>query len=122
MVYFKHQYTTMPTYTKADAIMAAAQDLLNVLTQDATSNIGQNDKEKLIELMNIFNKATKKHNYQQPNKTKGGNYTQKTTNHCPTTTPIPGTAQHDNNKGCTYYRLNKRNTKHCYMPQQTSLS
>ena len=60
MAYFKHQYISMPTYTKADEITAAAQDLMNVLTQDVISIIGHNGREKLIELANIFNKVAKK--------------------------------------------------------------
>ena len=58
--YFKHQYIFMPTYTKADAIMAAAQDLRKLLTQEATSHIIQHDREKLIELATIFHKVAQK--------------------------------------------------------------
>ena len=45
--YFKHQNITMPTQTKADAMMAAAQTLLKVLTQEADSNIIQHDNRKI---------------------------------------------------------------------------
>ena len=49
----------MQTYTKADAIMAAVQDIMNVLTQDGRSNIEHNDREKLIEHVSIFNNVAK---------------------------------------------------------------
>ena len=60
MAYFKHQYITMSTYTKADAMMAAAQNLMKVLTQKATSNIIRHDREKLIEPATIFQRYTTK--------------------------------------------------------------
>ena len=60
VVYFKHQYVTMPTYTKADAIATTTQDLMKVLTQDVPSHIGQKDNEKLMELANIFNRVATK--------------------------------------------------------------
>ena len=60
MAYFKHQYITMPTYTKADAIMATVQNLMKVLTQEATSNIIQQEREKLIELATIFHEVVQK--------------------------------------------------------------
>ena len=54
MAFFKHQYITMPTYTKADTIMAAAQNLMKVLTLEAMPNIIHQDRKKLIKLMTIF--------------------------------------------------------------------
>ena len=45
-VYFKHQYITMPTYTKVDVIVVASKELILVLQHDTTSNIGQTEKEK----------------------------------------------------------------------------
>ena len=54
-VYFKHQYITRPTYTKADAIVS--KELIRVLQHDAPANIGQTKKQKLTELANIFNKV-----------------------------------------------------------------
>ena len=50
----------MPAYTKADAIMAAAQTLMKILIQEADSNIVQHDKEKLIELATIFQNVANK--------------------------------------------------------------
>ena len=50
----------MPTYTKADAIMATVQNLMKVLTQEATSNIIHQDREKIIELATIFQNAAQK--------------------------------------------------------------
>ena len=50
----------MPTHTKADTIMAAAQNLMKVLTQEATSNIIHQYREKLIELATIFQNVVQK--------------------------------------------------------------
>ena len=60
MAYFKHQCITMPTYTKADEIMAAAQNLMKVLTQEANSNIINHDREKIIDLATIFQNVAQK--------------------------------------------------------------
>ena len=60
MAHFKHQYIIMPTYTKADALMTAVQNLMKVLIQEADSNIIQHDREKLIELLTIFQNIVQK--------------------------------------------------------------
>ena len=63
---------------------------------------------------NAQSRRRKCHNYQQPSKTKGGNYTPKTTNHHPTTIPNPCKAKCDNNKSCTYYKPTTQNTKNSH--------
>ena len=47
----------MPTFTKANAIVAASKELVWVLQNDAPSNIRQTEKETLTALANIFNKV-----------------------------------------------------------------
>ena len=128
MVYFKHQYIKMQTYTKADAIMAAVQDIMNVLTQDGRSNIEHNDREELIEHVSIFNNVAKTLSMHKAEKESATitnnqvktNYTPKATNHHPKITPNPCKPKYDNTKSCTYYKLTTQNTKICHMPQQTS--
>ena len=44
-VYFKHQYVTIPTYAKADAIVSASKELIRVLQHYALANIRQTKKE-----------------------------------------------------------------------------
>ena len=45
----------MPTYTMADAIVAASNELIWVLQNQTQSNIGQTKKDKLTTLASIFN-------------------------------------------------------------------
>ena len=41
-IFFKHKYITMPTISKADAKVAAAMNLVQVLQKEITTNIGEN--------------------------------------------------------------------------------
>ena len=47
----------MPTYKKADTIVAVPKELIRVLQNNAPTNIWQTEKEKLTELATIFNKV-----------------------------------------------------------------
>ena len=66
-VYFKHQYIMMPTYTEADAIVAALNKLIWVLQNETPSNIGQTEKDKLTTLARIFNTVAMKMTNMEPN-------------------------------------------------------
>ena len=50
---FKHQHIT-PTVTKADAIVAVANKLTQVLREETDNNIGVTEKQKLMQLVEIF--------------------------------------------------------------------
>ena len=48
-IVFKHQYITTPTVTKADAIVAMANKLTQVLQEETENNIGVTEKWKLTQ-------------------------------------------------------------------------
>ena len=59
-VIFKHQYITTSTVSKAGAIVAMANKLTQVLREETATNIEITEKQKLMQLVNIFQtEATK---------------------------------------------------------------
>ena len=46
-IFFKHQYITVPTITKADAIVAATTQLVKVPQKEVLMEIGEQEKEQL---------------------------------------------------------------------------
>ena len=59
-VFFKHQYITVTNITKADGIIAASTQLVNVLQDVIPTNIEEQEKEQLTSLASIFHKVAKK--------------------------------------------------------------
>ena len=53
-VVFNHQYITTPRVTKADAIVAAVNKLTQVLRGETDTNIKITEKQKLTQLVDIF--------------------------------------------------------------------
>ena len=58
--FIKHQYITVTTFTKADAIVATVSQLAKVIWDKVPSNIGETEKEQLTTLVIIFNTVAKK--------------------------------------------------------------
>ena len=54
MVFFKHKYLTMPEISKADALVAATQQLAKVLQGELSQNIGKTEVQQLMHLVNIL--------------------------------------------------------------------
>ena len=57
-VLFKHQYITIPEVSKANAIVAAATQLIKVLQDELLKNISETNKEQQAHLASIFHTTT----------------------------------------------------------------
>ena len=53
-VVFKHQYITTPTVSKADELVEVANKLTQVLRDKTMTNNETTDKQKLMQLADIF--------------------------------------------------------------------
>ena len=55
IVVFKHQYIITPMVSKADAIVAVAKKLTQVIQDKTSTKIGVTEKQQLMQLAVIFN-------------------------------------------------------------------
>ena len=59
-VVLKHQYITVPTSSKADAIAAVANKLAQVTLDETSTSIRDTEKDQLTQLATIFNSVATK--------------------------------------------------------------
>ena len=67
-VFFKHQYITMPTVSKADTIVAEAHKLTQVVREEIESNIGTMEQQHLKQLAEVFQNIAKTLNNREAEK------------------------------------------------------
>ena len=59
IVFFKHQYITVPTVSKVDMIVVAAHKVTQVLREETESNIGTMEQQHLKQLAEVFQNIAK---------------------------------------------------------------
>ena len=58
-IFFKHQFITMSTVSKADTIVVVANKLTQVIREKTESNIGATEQQQLKQLVEAFQKVAK---------------------------------------------------------------
>ena len=67
-IFFKHQFITMSTVSKADTIVVVANKLTQVLREKTESNIGVTEQQQLKQLVEAFQKVAKTLNEKETEK------------------------------------------------------
>ena len=67
-VFFKHHYITMPTVSKADKIVVAANKIIQVLRDKTEISIGATEQQQLNQLAEVFQKVAKTLNKKEAEK------------------------------------------------------